>query len=124
MIANSSTTTVAPAAATLPPTRGRCHRQTAQSRMRLDLPTGDWVTVAGHRQARGWRPDAEDCPLCPSRPGHPTEIPASDYDVVVFENRFPALTMWPKRAGASRRRPGADGRSVRAAAAGRRERAV
>ncbi|MCC3773227.1 galactose-1-phosphate uridylyltransferase, partial [Streptomyces sp. UNOC14_S4] len=29
--------------------------------------------------------------LCPSRPGSPTEIPAADYDVAVFENRFPSL---------------------------------
>jgi UDPglucose--hexose-1-phosphate uridylyltransferase len=66
--------------------------QTAVSRVRYDLPTGDWVVVAGHRQARGFAPVADDCPLCPSRDGHLTEIPAGDYDVVVFENRFPALT--------------------------------
>jgi UDPglucose--hexose-1-phosphate uridylyltransferase len=66
--------------------------QTAVSRVRYDLPTGDWVTVAGHRQSRGFAPDAEHCPLCPSRDGRQTEIPADDYEVVAFENRFPALT--------------------------------
>jgi UDPglucose--hexose-1-phosphate uridylyltransferase len=53
----------------------------------LDVP----VIIAARRQARSYHPAADDCPLCPSRPGHPTEIPASDYDVVVIENRFPAL---------------------------------
>ncbi|SUA42592.1 Galactose-1-phosphate uridyl transferase, N-terminal domain [Nocardia africana] len=33
-----------------------------------------------------------DGPLCPSRPGHPTEVPEADYQVVVFENRFPSLS--------------------------------
>jgi UDPglucose--hexose-1-phosphate uridylyltransferase len=36
-------------------------------------------------------PDTE-CPLCPSKPGRPTEIPASWYEVAVLQNRFPALT--------------------------------
>ncbi len=71
--------------------------QVAGAGMRQDPATGDWVAVAGHRQGRGWRPAADDCPLCPSRPGHPSEIPATDYDVVVFENRFPALTGSPPR---------------------------
>jgi UDPglucose--hexose-1-phosphate uridylyltransferase len=51
-----------------------------------------WVTYASHRQDRTYLPSAQDCPLCPSRPGHETEIPASDYEVAVFENRFPALS--------------------------------
>lgn len=37
-------------------------------------------------------PGADDCPLCPSTADRATEIPAADYEVVVFENRFPALT--------------------------------
>ena len=36
-------------------------------------------------------PPADQCPLCPSRPGRPTEIPDADYQVVAFENRFPSL---------------------------------
>jgi UDPglucose--hexose-1-phosphate uridylyltransferase len=66
--------------------------QTAASQVRFDLPTGDRVIVAQHRQARGSASAAESCPLCPSREGRHTEIPAEDYEVVVFENRFPALT--------------------------------
>jgi UDPglucose--hexose-1-phosphate uridylyltransferase len=59
--------------------------------LRWDLLLGEWVAFAEHRQTRTYLPSADDCPLCPSRPGHQTEIPASSYDVVVFENRFPAL---------------------------------
>lgn len=51
----------------------------------------EWVAVAVHRQDRTHLPPADECPLCPSAPGRPTEIPAADYDVVVFENRFPSF---------------------------------
>ncbi|MBL7621424.1 MULTISPECIES: galactose-1-phosphate uridylyltransferase [unclassified Frankia] len=60
------------------------------SQLRFDPLTEEWVVVAAHRQGRTHLPAVADCPLCPSRPGRPTEIP-EDYDVVVFENRFPAL---------------------------------
>jgi UDPglucose--hexose-1-phosphate uridylyltransferase len=46
---------------------------------------------ASHRQDRTYLPAAEDCPLCPSTEDRLTEIPEADYEVVVFENRFPAL---------------------------------
>ncbi|GAB2703253.1 galactose-1-phosphate uridylyltransferase [Kitasatospora kifunensis] len=59
--------------------------------VRLDPVLGDWVTVAAHRQSRTYHPPADECPLCPSRGGRLSEIPAADYDVVVFENRFPSL---------------------------------
>ncbi|MEV7598496.1 galactose-1-phosphate uridylyltransferase [Kitasatospora sp. NPDC089797] len=62
------------------------------SEVRLDPATGAWVTIAAHRQARTYRPPAEECPLCPSRDGRLSEIPAADYQVAVFENRFPSLT--------------------------------
>ncbi|MCB5178381.1 galactose-1-phosphate uridylyltransferase [Streptomyces antimicrobicus] len=60
--------------------------------LRRDPATGDWVTIAAHRQTRTYHPPADDCPLCPSRAGRPTEIPAADYEVAVFENRFPSLS--------------------------------
>jgi UDPglucose--hexose-1-phosphate uridylyltransferase len=63
----------------------------ADAGLRWDPLVGEWVVIAAQRQDRTFQPSARDCPLCPSRPGHPTEIPAPDYDVVVFENRFPAL---------------------------------
>ncbi|WP_027943967.1 galactose-1-phosphate uridylyltransferase [Amycolatopsis taiwanensis] len=64
----------------------------AASEIRLDPLTGEWVAMAAHRQTRTYKPPADLCPLCPSRPGRPTEIPESDYDVVVFENRFPSFS--------------------------------
>ncbi|MFE5587523.1 galactose-1-phosphate uridylyltransferase [Kitasatospora sp. NPDC056531] len=63
------------------------------SETRLDPVLGDWVTVAAHRQQRTYHPPAGECPLCPSRDGRLSEIPAADYEVAVFENRFPSLAM-------------------------------
>jgi UDPglucose--hexose-1-phosphate uridylyltransferase len=62
------------------------------SQLRHDALLGDWVIVAGHRQSRTFQPPPDQCPLDPSTPERSTEIPASDYDVVVFENRFPSLS--------------------------------
>ncbi|WP_445154993.1 galactose-1-phosphate uridylyltransferase [Arthrobacter sp. Hor0625] len=59
--------------------------------LRFDALTGEWVAIAPHRQARTHLPPAAECPLCPSTPERPSEIPAPDYDVAVFENRFPSL---------------------------------
>ncbi|MDT0545860.1 MULTISPECIES: galactose-1-phosphate uridylyltransferase [Streptomyces] len=61
------------------------------SEIRHDRLLGDRVAVASHRQGRTYHPPADECPLCPSREGRHSEIPAADYDVVVFENRFPSL---------------------------------
>ncbi|MGP4002571.1 galactose-1-phosphate uridylyltransferase [Streptomyces sp. 8N706] len=61
------------------------------SEIRHDPLLGDPVVIASHRQTRTHLPPADACPLCPSREGRRTEIPAADYDVVVFENRFPSL---------------------------------
>jgi UDPglucose--hexose-1-phosphate uridylyltransferase len=60
--------------------------------MRYDPIADEWVAVAAHRQTRTHLPPSDECPLCPSTPDRPTEIPASDYDVVVFENRFPSFS--------------------------------
>jgi UDPglucose--hexose-1-phosphate uridylyltransferase len=66
------------------------------STMRFDVLTGEWVTVAAHRMDRTFLPPADHCPLCPTRPGRePSEIPAAEYDVVVFENRFPSFARHP-----------------------------
>jgi UDPglucose--hexose-1-phosphate uridylyltransferase len=64
----------------------------ASSEIRLDPLSGEWVAMAAHRQTRTYKPPADLCPLCPSRPGKPSEIPEADYDVVVFENRFPSFS--------------------------------
>jgi len=59
--------------------------------VRFDALTDEWVAIAAHRQARTHLPPADQCPICPTTPANATEIPAADYDVVVFENRFPSL---------------------------------
>jgi UDPglucose--hexose-1-phosphate uridylyltransferase len=68
----------------LPPT-------TTASEIRWDPLLDQWVVIASHRQGRTFLPPADECPLDPSRDGRQTEIPAEDYEVVVFENRFPSL---------------------------------
>lgn len=59
--------------------------------LRYDPLLDEWVTITAHRNGRTMLPSASDCPLCPTRDGRLSEIPADDYDVVVFENRFPAF---------------------------------
>jgi UDPglucose--hexose-1-phosphate uridylyltransferase len=59
--------------------------------IRWDALAGEWVVIAAARQDRTFLPPPDQCPLDPSAPGRPTEIPAASYDVVVFENRFPSL---------------------------------
>ena len=59
--------------------------------LRTDPLTGDVITYATHRNTRTYLPPADQCPLCASKPGNPTEIPDHDYNVAVFENRFPSF---------------------------------
>jgi UDPglucose--hexose-1-phosphate uridylyltransferase len=58
--------------------------------MRLDVLTGDWISVAAARQNRAFLPPAELDPLAPQSASNPSEIP-SRYDVAVFENRSPSF---------------------------------
>jgi UDPglucose--hexose-1-phosphate uridylyltransferase len=67
-------------------------RANGQSELRFDRQTGQWVIIAALRQDRTYKPVAGDCPLCPGPSGLTSEVPAPDYDVVVFENRFPSLS--------------------------------
>jgi UDPglucose--hexose-1-phosphate uridylyltransferase len=83
---------------------------------RRDPLTGDWVAITAHRNVRTMLPPADQCPLCPSTADRLSEIPAADYDVVVFENRFPSFDtrtppvdpqvdgqeLFPRRRGAGR----------------------
>ncbi|MBD8043801.1 galactose-1-phosphate uridylyltransferase [Arthrobacter sp. Sa2BUA2] len=83
----------------------------ATPEMRYDALLDEWVSYATHRQSRTHLPPAAECPLCPSAPGRATEIPATGYDVAVFENRFPAFG-----PGAAEGQPAHDaGRSAPAA---------
>ena len=65
--------------------------KTGLGELRYDPFTGEWIAVAGHRQTRTFLPSASECPLCPTRDGLLSEIPEAQYDVAVFENRFPSL---------------------------------
>ena len=62
------------------------------SELRWDPINKEWVITATHRQERTYKPPKDFCPLCPTREGgFPTEVPEEDYDLVVFQNKFPSL---------------------------------
>jgi UDPglucose--hexose-1-phosphate uridylyltransferase len=75
--------------------------------LRFSRLRNEWVAFATERNDRTFLP-TDSCPLCPSGPGGDSEVPLDDFEVVVFENRFPAL--------GPDRRP--DGRPVRPATTG------
>ncbi|MGC5365432.1 galactose-1-phosphate uridylyltransferase [Streptomyces sp. DT24] len=72
--------------------RRRLDPVSTSSEIRRDPLLGESVAIASHRQGRTYHPPADECPLCPSREGRLSEIPDEDYDVAVFENRFPSLS--------------------------------
>ncbi|RSX55556.1 galactose-1-phosphate uridylyltransferase [Bifidobacterium dolichotidis] len=70
--------------------------------MRQDPLTGDWIPMATARMNRpitaGPGATAKGNPLAARKPGDPYqdgEVPDTDYDVVVFENRFPSMVQVP-----------------------------
>jgi UDPglucose--hexose-1-phosphate uridylyltransferase len=63
----------------------------AESQIRRDPFLDESVVIASHRQDRTYLPPADQCPLDPSTNGKHTEVPTEDYQVAVFENRFPSL---------------------------------
>jgi UDPglucose--hexose-1-phosphate uridylyltransferase len=80
------------------------------SEMRWHPVLSEWVVTATHRQDRTFLPPAGYCPLCPTAEGgFPTEVPRTDYEFVVFENKFPSL----KRDPAPPAVPGCDLMPVR-----------
>lgn len=57
----------------------------------------EWVAYASHRQDRTFLPPKEYSPLAPtSSPEFPTELPAGDYDIAVFDNLFASLDLGAK----------------------------
>ena len=66
------------------------------SERRLDPTTREWRTFSTERQERTFLPPANKCPLCPTvDPAEPTEVPVPAYEIVVFDNRFPAFQARP-----------------------------
>lgn len=52
----------------------------------------EWNIYAAHRQNRTYKPAAAANPLAPSKPGEPaTEIPFTDFELAVFENKFTSM---------------------------------
>ena len=55
---------------------------------------GEWVAYAAFRQNRPFLPPPEYNPLAVcTDPANPTELPVGDYEVAVFDNRFPSLAL-------------------------------
>ena len=61
-----------------------------QSELRRDPLRGTVSLYAPHRQARTFNPSAAQDPLAPAG-GAVTEIPFSDFELAIFDNRFPSL---------------------------------
>lgn len=54
----------------------------------------EWVTYAAYRQDRTFLPPPEYNPFAVTRStSNPTEVPQGEWDIAVFENRFPALDL-------------------------------
>jgi len=77
--------------------------------LRFDPIRREWVAYATERNDRTFLP-TDFCPLCPSGAGGTSEIPLDDFEVVVFENRFPAFG--PDRNGDRAVRPATTGCEV------------
>jgi UDPglucose--hexose-1-phosphate uridylyltransferase len=58
--------------------------------LRFDPLRGQWVAYATTRNDRTFLP-TDFCPLCPTGAGGASEVPLDGFEVVVFENRFPAF---------------------------------
>ncbi len=68
------------------------------SELRWNPLLGEWVVTATHRQDRTFHPPPDYCPLCPTQPGKmETEIPFPDFEIAVFENKFPSFHRHPPR---------------------------
>lgn len=55
---------------------------------------GEWVAYAAYRQHRTFLPPPEYNPLAVTVDDkNPTELPVGDYDIAVFDNRFPSFAL-------------------------------
>ena len=62
--------------------------------MRWNSLRDEWVFYSPLRQSRTFLPSENNCPLCASVKGETlTDIPVTDYEIAVFDNRFSALSI-------------------------------
>ena len=65
--------------------------------MRWHPLRGEWVTYAAYRQDRTFLPPPQYNPLAVTvDPQQPTELPNGNWDIAVFDNRFPSLSSAPR----------------------------
>ena len=64
-----------------------------QIELRWNALLAEWVIVSTGRQGRTFLPPDEHCPLCPTASGSDfaTEVPSPDFEIAVFENRWPSF---------------------------------
>ena len=68
--------------------------QGANPHLRWHPLRGEWVTYAAYRQNRTYQPPPQYNPLAVTLDAaNPTELPAGEYEIAVFDNRFPALAL-------------------------------
>lgn len=64
----------------------------AEPHLRWHPLRGEWVAYAAYRQRDSFLPPPQDNPFAPTQEANrPTEVPAGDWQVAVFDNRFPSL---------------------------------
>lgn len=69
--------------------------RTPMSELRWNPVLAEWTITATDRQERTFLPPRDLCPLCPQPSGMPGEIHRDDFEIAVFENRFPSLRRDP-----------------------------
>lgn len=75
-----------------PPTLEEVNEIAKGGEMRWHPLRKEWNIYAAHRQNRTYKPASADDPLAPSMPkSPPTEIPFSDFEIAIFENKFTSL---------------------------------
>ena len=68
--------------------------QNANPHLRWHPLRGEWIAYAAFRQNRTFQPPPEYNPLAVTTdPANPTEMPTGNYDIAVFDNRFPSLAL-------------------------------
>ena len=92
------------------PSPGGSEAVDARPEMRWHPLRSEWVIYAAHRMGRTFLPPPEYNPLAPtSDPTNPTELPRGRYDMAVFDNRFPSLSLnapQPPEVAGTAPRPG------------------